>query len=108
MIRIPGIVLVLGIATAVVQGRAFLGPLQGVSVDWLFVYVAYVSIIPWIPLVFLPRGRLFGAALADADARGVVTPELTAAFRDRVVFSGHVYELAAIIGVFILMIAKPF
>ena len=109
VIRIPGIVLVLGIATAVVQGRAFLGPLQGVPVDWLFVSVLlYVSIIPWIPLVFLPRGRLFGAALAEADARGMVTPELTAAFRDRVVFTGHVYELAAIIGVFILMIAKPF
>ena len=35
---------------------------------------------------------------------GIVTPELTAAFRDPVVFAAHVYELAVIVGVFILMI----
>ncbi|HSL75713.1 MAG TPA: DUF2269 family protein [Candidatus Limnocylindrales bacterium] len=107
--QIPTIVLVLGILTAVFQSRPVLGPLQGAPVDWLFVsLVVYLSVIPWIPLVFLPKGRVFAAALARADEGGRVTPELTAAFHDRTVFAGHVYEIAALVTVFVLMITKPF
>ncbi len=68
-IRIPPIVLVLGMATAIAQGRPFLGPFQGAPVDWLFVsIVIYLSVIPVIPLVFLPRGKVFAAALEEATA----------------------------------------
>ena len=109
VVRMPPFVLLIGVATAIVQGRPFLGPLQGAGVDWLLVsIVIYLSIIPVIPLVFLPRGRVFAAALAEATDAGVVTPALTAAFRDPVVFAAHVYELAVIVGVFVLMITKPF
>ena len=109
VIRLPTLVLVLGIGTAIAQGRAFLGPLQGASVDWLFAsLLLYLSVIPVIPLVFLPRGRVFAAALEEATAEGRVTDRLTAAFHDPVVFAGHVYEIAAIVGVFVLMITKPF
>jgi uncharacterized membrane protein len=109
VIRLPTIVLVLGIGTAIAQGRAFLRPFQGASVDWLFMsLLLYLSIIPVIPLVFLPRGRVFAAALDEASAEGRVTERLTAAFHDRVVYAAHVYEIAAIVGVFVLMIAKPF
>jgi predicted integral membrane protein DUF2269 len=109
VVRMPPFVLLIGIATAIVQGRPFLGPLQGASVDWLFVsIVLYLSIIPVVPLVFLPRGKVFAAALAEATAAGVVTPELSAAFRDPVVFAAHTYELAVIVGIFVLMITKPF
>ena len=84
VIRIPPIVLVLGIGTAIAQGRAFLGPIQGASVDWLFVaLVVYLSILPLIPLVFLPRGRVFAVALAEADAQGRVTEALTEASATR-------------------------
>ena len=108
-IRIPPVVLVLGIATAIAQGRPFLGPFQGAPVDWLFVsLVIYLSILPVIPLVFLPRGKVFEAALAEATAAGRVTKALTAGFRDPVVFAAHVYELAVIVVVFVLMITKPF
>lgn len=109
VVRMPPVVLLLGVATAIAQGRPFLGPLQGAPVDWLFVSILiYLSIIPVIPLVFLPRGKVFAAALAEATAAGVVTPGLSAAFRDPVVFAAHVYELAVIVGVFVLMITKPF
>jgi len=109
VVRIPPVVLLLGVATAIAQGRPVLGPLQGAPVDWLFVsIVIYLSIIPVIPLVFLPRGKVFAAALAEATAAGRVTESLTARFRDRVVFGAHVYELAAIVVVFVLMITKPF
>jgi hypothetical protein len=109
VVRMPPVVLVLGVATAIAQSRPFLGPLQGAPVDWLFVSILiYLSIIPVIPLVFLPRGKVFAASLAEATAAGVVTPGLSAAFRDPVVFAAHVYELAVIVGVFVLMITKPF
>ena len=109
VVRIPPVVLLLGIATAIAQGRPFLGPLQGAPVDWLFVsIVIYLSIIPVVPLVFLPRGKVFAAALAEATAAGHVTDDLIARFRDPVVFAAHVYELVAIIVVFVLMITKPF
>jgi hypothetical protein len=61
-----------------------------------------------VPLVFLPRARVFEIALEEAAAEGVVTDRLRAAFRDPVVFAAHVYELAAVMVVFVLMIAKPF
>ena len=109
VVRVPPVVLLLGVGTAIAQGRPFLGPFQGASVDWLFVsIVIYLSIIPVVPLVFLPRGKVFAALLAEATAAGVVTPEINAAFRDPVVFAAHVYELAVVVGVFVLMITKPF
>jgi hypothetical protein len=102
-------VLVLGISTAVVQGRPFLGPLQGAGFDWLFVsLVLFLSVLPLVPLVFLPRGRVFDAALGDATTRGVLTEELRVAFRDPVVLAAHVYELGAMIVITVLMVAKPF
>jgi hypothetical protein len=103
------VVLVLGIATAVAQGRPILGPLQGARVDWLFVAVVlYLSVLPLVPLVFLPKGRVFEAALTDAEARGQVTPELRAAWGDPVVRAAHGYELGAVTVVLVLMLAKPF
>ena len=102
-------VLVLGVVAAIAQGRPFLGPLQGASVDWLFVsLVLYLSVLPLVRLVFLPRGRVFDAAMEDAVARGEVTGELAAAWRDPMVRAAHVYELAAVSVVFVLMVAKPF
>jgi hypothetical protein len=99
----------LGIASAIGQGRPLFGPLQGGSVDWLFVSVVLVlTSVPLPPLVFLPRGRVFEAAMADATERGEVTPELAAAWRDPVVRAAHVYELLLVAVVLVLMLAKPF
>lgn len=103
------ILLVLGIAAAIAVGRPFLGPLQGGTVDWLFVSVVlYVSMVPLVPLVFLPKGRVFGAALEAAETRGEYTPELRAAFNDPVTRAAHVYELGTVTVVLVLMLAKPF
>ena len=103
------VVVVLGIAAAIAQGRPFLGPLQGASVDWLFVSLVLVLTVPVIvPLVFLPRGRVFESAMASATERDEITPELRAAWRDPVVRAAHVYELVVVTTVFVLMVAKPF
>jgi hypothetical protein len=104
-----GVAGVLGLAAAFAQGRPILGPLQGARVDWVFVSVVlFASLIPLVPLVFLPRGRVFGAALADAQATGTTTPRLLAAFHDPVTRAAHVYELAAVTVIVVLMLAKPF
>lgn len=103
------LVLVFGIVTAIAQERPFLGPLQGAGIDRLFVsLVLYLTIIPIVPLIFLPRGRVFAAALDDATAAGSITDRLRLAFHDRAVFAGHVYELLVVSVAFVLMVAKPF
>jgi hypothetical protein len=109
VIRVGSVAVLLGIATALLQGRALLGPIQGGSVDWLFVsIVLLLTVAPLPPLVFLPRGRVFEAALADASARAEVTPELHRAWRDPVVRAAHAWELVVLTVVLALMIAKPF
>jgi hypothetical protein len=103
------LVLVLGVAAAIAQGRPILGPLQGARVEWLFVsLILFLSVLPLVRLVFLPRGRVFDATMEDAVARGEVTGELARAWRDPVVRTAHVYELVVVSVVFVLMVAKPF
>jgi uncharacterized membrane protein len=108
---IPGsmAVFVLGLFTAWVQGWPMLGFLQGSSINWVLASILlYLSLFPLISLVFIPRGKLFEAALQEAQAQGQVTPRLTAAFNDRVVAAGHIYELAAVAVIVYLMVVKPF
>jgi hypothetical protein len=103
------LVLVLGVAAAIAQGRPFLGPLQGAPIDWLFVsLVLFLSVLPLVRLVFLPRGRVFDAALQDAVARAELTGDLAKAWRDPVVRAAHAYELGVVSLIFILMVTKPF
>jgi hypothetical protein len=103
------VVFILGIAAAIARGLPFLGPLQGASVNWVFVsLVLFLSIIPLVPLVFLPRGRVFEAALESASAAGQVTSELRTAFHDPVVRAAHIYELGVVTIVLVFMLTKPF
>jgi len=51
---------------------------------------------------------VIGRALAEAQERGEVTPELTAAFNDRAVAFARNYELAVIALIIVLMVTKPF
>ena len=106
-IVIPGsaAVPVLGLLAMWAQGRPFFTD----GGYWLVVsLVLYLSMMPLVPLIFLPRGRVFEAALADARQRGTVTPDLSAAFRDPWVAFARTYE-AAIVGVVVaLMVLKPF
>ena len=109
MILGGNVMLVLGVLTALAQGRPMLGPIQGGPVDWLFVsIVLLLTTIPLVPLVFLPKGRVFEAALESANARDEVTPELAAAWADPVVRAAHIYELSVVTIVLGLMITKPF
>lgn len=104
---IPGsaAVLPLGLLAAWAQGRPLAGPGNG----WLLAsLILYLSLIPPIPLVFIPRGRAFDRAFEEATERGEVTPTLRAAFRDRVVAAARAWEVLAIASIVALMVVKPF
>jgi hypothetical protein len=110
MVRAPSIiVLVLGLLVAWRGGWPILGFLQGGSVNWILAsLVLYLTLVPLIVFVFLPRGRIFEQALQDALRLGRVTPALTAAFADPVVAAAHAWELIALGLIVVLMVAKPF
>jgi hypothetical protein len=104
---IPGsfAVLVAGLLTTWAQHR----PWFEHGAYWLVTsLVAYVALIALVPLVFLPRGRLFEAALDEARARGELTPKLSAAFRDRAVWVARTTEGLVVAFIVALMVLKPF
>lgn len=111
LLVIPGsmIVLATGVALAWLRGWPLLGFLQGAHVNWLLAaLVLAFSVALLIVYVFIPRGKIFEAALAGAKAQGHVTSELRAAFRDRAVRRARAAEYVITAAVVYLMVAKPF
>jgi uncharacterized membrane protein len=107
---IPGstAVLVTGVVTALIGGFPLLGPVQGGSWWLLGALLIFLALMVLVPTVFLPRGKVFGAALEDATRRREVTPGLRAAFADRVVAGSHWAELVGVGAILALMVLKPF
>jgi len=102
-------VLALGLLTAWSHGYPLLGSLQGGRDNWLPVsLLLYLSTLLLVPTIFLPEGRRFGAALDEAIARDQITPTLVAAFSNPRVQAAHVYEVAAVVVVLVLMLSRPF
>ena len=61
-----------------------------------------------MPTIFIPRGRRFEAALAEAQRTGTITAELRSAFADpavRLARNGEVLGIGVIVA---LMVLKPF
>jgi hypothetical protein len=107
LLVIPGsfAVLALGLLAAWVKGV----PLAGSGSWWLLVsLLLYVALFALVPLVFLPRGRVFDRALAEAGHRGTVTPALAGALRDPVVAGARTLELVIFAAILTLMVTKPF
>jgi hypothetical protein len=99
------ILVALGMATAWAQGYAWLGLTTG----WMLATILLiVPILVLVPAVFIPRGRAFDAGMADARAKGIVTPAVRAAWADRAVAFARRYEVAAIAIIVALMVLKPF
>lgn len=98
-------VVVAGMLTAWAQGYAWLGLTTG----WMIASVVLVlPILAMVPLVFIPRGRRFEEAMTTAVSRGIVTPELRAAWTDPAVTFARRYELGATAIIVALMVLKPF
>jgi uncharacterized membrane protein len=108
---IPGslAIIVFGVFLALLTGAPIFGFLQGASRNWLLVSnVLLILMMLAVPLIFLPRGKLFEAALADALAREEMTPELRARMNDPLVRFAHAAEFAVVVIVTTLMVFKPF
>jgi Predicted integral membrane protein (DUF2269) len=84
-------------------------PLWGEGTRWVTVsLILFASTIPLVPLVFLPRGKVFESALSQAAGEGRITPALTAALRDPAVAAARNYEKVVVFVVIVLMVTKPF
>jgi uncharacterized membrane protein len=111
LLVIPGStsVFIFGLIVSWMRGWPLLGFLQGASTNWLLVsLILYLSLIPLILFVFLPRGKVFEKALAEALEKGQVTDTLLATFNDRVVYRAHIYEALVVAWIIFLMVIKPF
>lgn len=108
---IPGnlLVIVLGIITAVRGGWPIFGFLQGADANWLLVtLLILLAGLFIVPLVYLPRGRVFDRVLQEAVSVGKMTPELMAALDDPVVKWAHWGEYIGLLAIMMLMVMKPF
>ena len=108
---VPGnfAVILLGVIYGLMIGAPILGFLQGASRNWLLVSnILLLMGFLNVPLVFIPKGKLFDVALQDALAKGQMTPELRAQMDDRTVRIVHFIELAALGLITFLMVFKPF
>jgi hypothetical protein len=108
---IPGnfAVIIFGVIYGLMIGAPILGFLQGATRNWLLVSKILLIIGFFnVPLIFLPRGKSFDAALKDALARGEMTPELRLHINDPVVRMAHWFELVAMLVVVFLMVFRPF
>ena len=102
------LVLVLGLATAWDAGWPIFGFLEGSDTNWLLASLAiYATVIALVPLVFVPRGKLFDEALTSAPPEAPMGPEIVAAVKDPAIFAAHAYEMAAAAVIVFLMVTKP-
>ena len=108
---IPGnfAVIAFGVVLGLLIGAPILGFLQGADRNWLLVsnIILLLGFLN-VPFIFLPRGKLFRAALEDALAKGQITPALRAHLNDPVVRAAHWYELISMVAITFLMVLKPF
>ena len=103
------LVLLTGLAAAWARGYPILGLLQGGSIQWVVVALAiYLTFVPLVFFVFLPKGRVYRKALEEANARGEVTPQLEAAINDPLVGAARAYEVVMVGVLAFLMIVRPF
>ena len=108
---IPGSILVFlfGLISAWLRGWPILGFLQGAASNWLLAStLLYLTMVPLIIFIFIPRGKWFGAALQTALTQGKITEELWERFEDRVVHLAHQVEIIVVAAILYLMVMKPF
>lgn len=108
---IPGnmLVIIFGVILAIIVHAPIFGFLQGSSQNWLLVTNILLILGGLnVPLIFLPRGKIFDGLMAEALAKGEVTPELKAHLDDKAVKAAHIFEIVSLIIIVILMVFKPF
>ena len=99
------LVLPSGLLTAWAQGYPWLG----ITTGWMLAsLVIYFVLLALVPTIFLPRGRRFEAAMANAQRDGIMTAELRGAIADPAVRLARNAEVLGIGVIVALMVLKPF
>lgn len=102
-------VLLLGLATAWLQGWPILGFLQGGSSNWVLASLILYMLPGFVvPGFLIPRRKQRAKALDEALALGKITPDLTSALHDKFVAGFRAAELAGLGIIIVLMVTKPF
>ena len=70
--------------------------------------IIYATVIALVPVVFIPRGKLFDEALKGTSPDSATTSALLAAVKDPAIFAAHAYEMIAAGVIVFLMVTKPF
>ncbi len=70
--------------------------------------VLFLSTIPLVIWVYVPRGKVFGKVFQEALAQKRVTVELREAFSNQVIRASWLYEYIMFPVVLTLMVLKPF
>jgi hypothetical protein len=108
---IPGnmAVIIFGVVVAVMLDAPIFGFLEGASANWLLVSNLLLATGFFIvPIIFVPRGKVFDVVLERALSEGRITTELLTALDDPVVKLAHIYEEVMILVIVALMVFKPF
>jgi len=108
---IPGnfATILFGVIFAVMIKAPIFGFLQGADKNWLLLTnVLLVLGSLNVPLVFLPRGKMYEKLLADAIQKGEVTLELKTHLDDKLVKAAHQFEILMLVVIVLLMVFKPF
>lgn len=109
VIPVSMLVLLFGLVVTWMQKWPLFGFLQGAASNWLLVsFILFIGISAVIaPLRLIDCRRQRTKALENALAQGTITPELTAALRDKVVNRFRTGELTLLIVIIILMVRIP-
>ena len=108
---IPGnlLVIILGVILALRGGWPIFGFLQGANTNWLLlINILLVAGILVVPMVYVPRGKVFDQALQTALKQGKMTSALITLLDDPVVKWAHRGEYAGLLIIMALMVLKPF
>jgi uncharacterized membrane protein len=106
----PGshMIVIFGLVAAWLRGWPILGVLQGSPVNWVFVsLLLYLSLFVPVFLISLPRGKILRQRLADAQAQGIITPELRASINDLWMKAAYAYQNVVVPIIIYLMVMKP-
>lgn len=108
---IPGnlLVIIFGVLLAWRGGWPIFGFLQGADTNWLLLTnLILLAGLLLVPVVYVPRGKVFDQAMQEALATGKMTRQLTAVLNDPVVKWAHRGEYAGLLLIIALMVLKPF
>ena len=106
VIRGSQLTLVSGLLLGWVGGWPYI---VGSHPTWIFLsLLLFLSLLPLVFIVFVPRGKAFGEVFQIALAEQRITPELRAALADPAVRAATIYEFIMAGAILYLMILKPF